>query len=382
MGLVCMKTGRMNEAISYYKKAIGIDLLYEDAILNLANAYTWLGELDSAFEWFEKVLVSNQRPASVHFNYSYALLLNKEFTSGWHEYEWRFKEKSNAVARYDDITRWQGEDLVDRTLLVYAEQGIGDEIRFANCIPDIIKQAKHVFIECDPRLQGLYQRSFPEASVIAVQRDDRDWLPSARSIDMQIAVGSLPMYTRTCLEDFPQQGHYLIADQERVKYWKERLKGLAPGPRVGIAWRGGLSTAERDLHYPDFKKDLATILKVPGVQFINMMYDECSEELEWARTELGVDIHHFSDLDQFNDMEGVAALLSALDLMISVPIAVSEMAGALAVPTWYMIFTHHVNTLGTDHLPWFPHTRCFFKDRTKEWGPVIEKLAQELSVFI
>ncbi|HEC29912.1 MAG TPA: tetratricopeptide repeat protein [Gammaproteobacteria bacterium] len=74
MGLVCMKTGRMNEAISYYKKAIGIDLLYEDAILNLANAYTWLGELDSAFEWFEKVLVSNQRPASVHFNYAYALL--------------------------------------------------------------------------------------------------------------------------------------------------------------------------------------------------------------------------------------------------------------------------------------------------------------------
>ncbi len=364
-----------------FRKAIATCPGYIDAYINLAVLLTEQGDIQEGLKYFRETLVKDNDNASAHWNYSYALLLNKEFISGWQEHEWRFRMKNNAIARHNNIPRWQGEELDDSTLLVYAEQGIGDEIRFANCLPDVIEQARHVVIECDPRLQGLYQGSFPGASVYGVKRDELEWLSSAPPIDLQIPAGSLPMYTRPCLDDFPRQGGYLCADPERVTYWEKRLHSLGDGPKVGIAWRGGLITVERELNYADFKKDWQTILRVPGVQFINMMYDECSEELEWARTKLGVDIHHFSDLDQFNDMAEVAALMSSLDLLVSAPLSVSEMAGALGVPVWYMIFAHHVNTLGTDHLPWFHGARCFFKERAGEWGPVTDRLAQELSVF-
>mgnify|MGYP000275952747 CR=1 FL=1 len=382
MGNICLDLGRYQDAIKYYREAIELKDDYAEAYNHLGNVLIEMGQFNEAMECFNKALELDPGLNSAHWNRSFAHLLTGEYEKGWQEYEWRFKTKHSAMARHTGMPLWQGEDLGERTLLVYAEQGIGDEIRFANCIPDVIKQAKHVVVECDPRLQSLYQRSFPEASVVGVKRDSLDWLSTAPPIDLQIAVGSLPMYTRTRLEDFPQRGGYLTADPERVACWKERLQLLGDGARVGIAWRGGLLTADRKLNYADFKKDWRAILEVPGVQFINMMYDKCDEELEWARNELGVDIHSFSDLDQFNDMEGVAALMSSLDLMISAPLSVSEMAGALAVPTWYMLFKHHVNTLGSDHLPWFPNTRCFFMDRTKEWGPVARDLAKALQEHI
>lgn len=380
MGMVFYAQNKVEQAVQCYEKAHLIKPDYAEVYLNRGNAVLAKGQINEAMDCFQKALELDPGYSFAHWNYSFTLLLSGDYKRGWQEHEWRFKN-GISLARHTGIPLWQGEKLDGRTLMVYAEQGIGDEIRFANCIPDVIKQARHVVIECDPRLQTLYQRSFPEASVFGVKRDELDWLSTAPPIDLQIAVGSLPMYTRTRLEDFPGEGSYLHADPERVAYWKDRLQTLGPGPRVGVAWRGGLITALRELNYAGFKKDWQVILQIPGVQFINMMYDECSEELEWAKKEWGVEIHHFSELDQFNDMEGAAALLSALDLLITVPIAVSEMAGGLAVPTWYLILTNHINTLGTDYLPWFPHTRCVFKNCIKEWGPVTEKLAQELLVF-
>ncbi|HEC27030.1 MAG TPA: tetratricopeptide repeat protein, partial [Gammaproteobacteria bacterium] len=380
-GMIFYVQNRLEEAIQCYEKARSINSNYVQVYLNLGNVRIVSGQINEAMELFRKALDLNPDYVLAHWNYSFTLLLSGDYTQGWREHEWRLRDSNIASARHSGIPRWQGEDLADQTLLVYAEQGIGDEIRYANCIPDVIKQARHVVIECDPRLQSLYQRSFPEANVVGVKRNELGWLSTAPPIDLQIAVGSLPMYTRTRLEDFPQQGHYLTADPERVTYWKERLQSLGSGPKVGIAWRSGLRRAERDLNFPDFKQYCQTVLQVPGIQFINMMYDECGEEREWARKEQGVEIHHFSDLDQFNDMEGVAALSSALDLMVTVPNAVSEMAGALGVPAWYMIFSHHVNTLGTDHLPWYPHTRCFFKDRAGQWEPILNSVMVSLKKY-
>ncbi len=380
MGLVFRKKGKLDTSIKNYTEALHYDPDYEDALLNLANALTEIGKVTEAIEKYKKILELNPENISAHLNYSFALLLSGKFGHGWQEYEWR-RRLMDGVDRHSEIPRWQGENPGERTLLVYAEQGVGDELRFANCITSVIELAEHVVIECDPRLQGLYKRSYPDASVFGVNREDTDWLSAAPPIDLQIALGSLPLYTRTHLEDFPAERGYLKADPIETARWKERLQSLGPDPKVGLLWRGGLRTAERDLNYADFRKYWKSILQVPGIRFINMMYDQCEDDLEWARKEWGVEIHHFSDLDQYNDLEGMAALMSSLDLLISAPTVVSEMGGALGIPVWYLIFEHHVNTLGSDHLPWFPNTRCFFKHRTKEWEPVTSEVAQELQCF-
>jgi hypothetical protein len=272
---------------------------------------------------------------------------------------------------------WAGESLVGKSILVWGEQGIGDEIMFASMFTEIIAHADRCIIECAAKLVPLFARSFPDAQVIP--KTDPPHPATQTGIDYQCAAGSLAQWLRPNLECFPQQNSFLIPNPARVTYWKKRLAELGSGPKIGFCWRSSLKTGERTLHYTTLDQ-WGSIFTTSGVHFINLQYDECSAELNEARQRFSVPLHTFSEVDMYNDLDETAALIQALDLVVSAPTSVYTIAASLGVNTWLMTsgvawFTH-----GTHHSPWYPTLRFFNRQWNQPWNEIIGQISEQLKL--
>ena len=371
---------QLDEAVDSFRKAIALKPDYAEAHNNLGNALQDQGKLDAALASFHAALALNPDYLEAHWNESLALLAQGRLEEGWAKYEWRLRQKEH-IADYRDLPAlrpmYAGEDLTGKTILLWSEQGVGDEIFFAGVLPDVIRAAGHCVIECEPRLVPLYARSFPAAEIIP-----KCYPPHPRTrqpdIEWQCPIGSLPRFFRPRIDSFPPHHGYLVPDPARVAFWKQRFAALGPGPSAGISWRSKHRSTSRDLHYTELSQ-WGPILRVPGVKFINLQYDECRAELDAARKEFGVEIHAWDDLDQMKDLDDVAAMMTALDLVISPTTTPSIMAGAVGAPVW-MLLTRHITwkTLGTESIPMFPDLRPIWRPRDVAWGAILETVAVKL----
>jgi hypothetical protein len=196
-------------------------------------------------------------------------------------------------------------------------------------------------------------------------------------IDYQIPAGSLGRWLRPGIESFPRRRGYLAADPARVGHWKERLRALGTGPKIGFSWRSINTRGERALACTTI--DLwGPILRTPGAHFICLQYDECSDELEAAQAQFGVAAHRFAELDLFSDVDGAAALMLALDLVISAPTSVTDLSSALGVPTWQLHHGADWKMHNLDHHPWYPTLRRFQRGLDQPWDEVIREVAAQL----
>ncbi|MEZ6070691.1 MAG: hypothetical protein R3C10_10570 [Pirellulales bacterium] len=162
------------------------------------------------------------------------LLQQGKWLDGWQEYEWRWQASGGPRQRPTALPAWQGESLDGRTLLVWGEQGVGDEIMFASCVPDAAMLAEHCIFECSPRLEKLFARSLPGVRVVAARADAKRTATDVDAqADVQIAAGSLPRFLRGSLTAFPRRERFLAADAERQQHWQARLAELGPGLKVG-----------------------------------------------------------------------------------------------------------------------------------------------------
>jgi tetratricopeptide (TPR) repeat protein len=371
---------QLDDAVASFRKAITLKPDYAKAYNNLGNALQDQGQLDAAIASFHAALALNPDYLEAHWNESLALLMHGQLEEGWIKHDWRLKQKEH-IADYRDLPAlWRmyaGEDLTDKTILIWAEQGVGDELFFAGVLPDVIRTAGHCVIECDPRLVPLYARSFPTAEIIPkcypphprTQQSDIEW---------QCPIGSLPRWFRPRIDSFPRHHGYLAPDPQRVAFWKQRFNELDPSPKVGITWRSKHRSTSRDLHYTELRQ-WGPILTVPGLTFINLQYDECQAELNMARKEFAVEIHAWDDINQMNDLDDVAALMAALDLVIAPTTTPAIIAGAIGAPAW-MFLTRNISwkTLGTESIPMFPDLRPIWRPRNVTWDSILETVAAEL----
>jgi tetratricopeptide (TPR) repeat protein len=377
LGHVLREQEHLDEAIECLRKAVALKPDYAAAYSNLGNALQDLGALDEALASFQRAIELEPDYVEARWNESLALLMAGRLEEGWAAHDWRLLKPDHQAdfrGLFDTKPLYAGEPLAGKTLLAWAEQGLGDEIFFAGVLPDVIRAAGHCVVECDARLIPLYQRSFPGAEFVPKQSPahERTRQPD---IDWQTPIGSLPRWFRPTLESFPRAGGYLVADPRRVDVWRQRLAALGPEPKVGIGWRSMRRSTARDLHYTDLDQ-WAPILSVPGVTFVSLQYDECRAELDAARRRFGVEIHVWDDLDQRNDLESVSALMTALDLVIGPTTTPQIMAGALGVPTW-MLLSEFINwkNLGTGGWPMFPSLTPVWRPRQTSWDPVLERTA-------
>jgi hypothetical protein len=294
-----------------------------------------------------------------------------DFAAGWDAYEWRFRCDMQERALPWPV--WNGGSLTDKSLLIHAEQGVGDEILFASCVPDVAKAAQQCVFECDRRLAPLFARSFHEV-VVVPRREDFQLTPDdvPVRVDERISAGSLPRFFRRAESDFPARSGYLSADAAATKTWRARLQNAGPGLKVGFSWRGGKSANLRARRSTELAQ-WAPIFSTPGVRFVNLQYDDDGEA---ARAQ-GAAVHDFSDLDRRNELDRLAALISALDLVISVDNSTVHLAGALGVPTWVLLpFVADWRwMLDREDSPWYSSVRLFRKRRDEGWEDLLSRVA-------
>ncbi|HET9729803.1 MAG TPA: tetratricopeptide repeat protein, partial [Acidimicrobiia bacterium] len=340
---------------------------------NLGVVLNQLGRFDEAIAHFDKAIALDPDNDTMHAYRGYVMLAAGRIANAWDEWDRGLEGGPRGCDRNTGVPRWSIDD-GDARVLVYREQGIGDEIMFASCYPDIIAAAREVVVECAPRLTALFARSFPDAIVRNHTLDARGQ-ETMHDYDRSIPAGSLPRIFRRTIEEFPDRRTVLVADPARVEQWRERLAEVGAGPYVGISWRSKVQTAERRLEYTRLS-EWDDIFAVPGVTWVNLQYDDCERELRDAEARFGVRIQRWDWLDLMNDLDEVAALNTALDLVIAPRNAVSMLSGALGIETIALANRYAWADLGTDRLPWLPAVRLEFREISGEWQPVLERTAR------
>nr|WP_246337821.1 tetratricopeptide repeat protein [Azospirillum oleiclasticum] len=362
--------GRLAEAEDCHRRALALDRRLVQAWSNLAQTLDRLGHPQEAAQAYDEAVAIDPRFAQARYNLSLLLLRHGDLRRGWTEHDWRFgTPQFQGQARRPAARPWRGENIAGARLLVWREQGVGDEILLASCYPDLIGRARQVIIECDRRLTSLFQRSFPAATVRAETADPRD-------ADLHVPAGSLPRYLRADLARFPDRSSWLVPHPLRVQAWRERLAAMGAGLRVGIAWRSQVMTARRRDSYVPLDH-WGPVFAVPGIVVVNLQYGPVDDELRDAEARFGVAVHRWPDLDLKNDFEGVAALIANLDLVISPALSVSELAGALGVPVW-RVGGRDWTWLGTTVRPWFPGMRQFAPGSGESLADLPRRIADEL----
>jgi hypothetical protein len=242
---------------------------------------------------------------------------------------------------------------------------------FANCLPDLIAEARRVAIECDPRLARLFARSFPAAAVFGVARTaGQGWLDRAGPIDVQIAAGSLPRRYRRAAADFPRHRGYLRADPGRVGHYRERLAALGPGRKVGVAWRGGLMRTRRAVRSIE-PEALAPLLARTDLRLVSLQHDAADEDLARMRSVAGRSPEHWPEV--LVDLDETAALMTALDTTITVCSSVVHLGGALGARVMAMVPTSPEwrYLRAGDRLPWYPSIELVRQAQAADWAPIV-----------
>jgi tetratricopeptide (TPR) repeat protein len=372
---VLVEAGRLDEAATAAQAAVTLAPNLADGHFMLGVACKDQGRIDEAEAAFKAALRVSPDHPGVLFARAEIALGHGDLPAGWALFENRFQTSQWPRHRFPPAPRWDGRGLNGGALLVWPEQGVGDEILFASCIPDATARAGRCIVECDRRLVSLFARSFPEATVRpTTQADDGSETIVPPDYAAQIPLCSLPLHLRRRREDFPARP-WLVPDPLRVRSWRERLDGLGPGPKVGIAWRSGLSKAWS----ARFSSDLGQwreVFAVPGIRFVNLQYGPVEDELRTAETTSGVSVHCWPEVDLKDDLDGLAALIAALDLVIAPGISVSEMAAAVGARTWE--FLPVPPELLEPRPLWAPWRRFFLRAWNEPWIVPLGRIAGEL----
>jgi hypothetical protein len=264
---------------------------------------------------------------------------------------------------------------------VYGEQGLGDEIMFASCLPDVLARAgaPAVVIECDERLAPLYARAFPGVRVHGARRDgDRRWLAAHPDLACQIAIASLPRLFRRSADAFPRHAGYLRADPAAVARWRAWLAAAGGGRAVGMAWRGGTAASRgalRTMPLPDWQP----LLRVPGVRWVVLQRGTQADELSTLQAMTGAK-PLVPDLAP-DDVDAQAALVAALDRVITVDASLAHLAGALGCPVSIALPQLADWRWGRADAAtaWYPSARLYRQRAPGEWGTVAAALAAGLA---
>jgi hypothetical protein len=311
---------------------------------------------------------------------------------GWDEYEARLNHALSISVFNVGGPRWEpGAELKGKTFLVFGEQGLGDEVLFANTLPDVIEALGpegRLHIGVEHRLAPLFQRSFPTAVVgphatYEVSGKKIRTAPAIEDLsvlDLWAPMGSLLRQYRPTADAFPDRERFLVADPERVTHWTKVLEAAPKGPKVGLLWKSAVKANARHRFFSPFEH-WAPVLQQPGVCFVNMQYGDCSEEIEFVRRELGVEIWQPPGIDLKQDLDDVAALSCALDLTIGFSNATVNLAAACGAPTWLLTVPGAWPRLGTERYPWYPQTRIFATKAYGEWNGVMSEVAEALAAF-
>ncbi len=380
LGAVYREQGKLDEAMETLEAAIALKPDYAAAHCNRGNVLGDRGDFDAAHEAFDKAIALEPDHVRAHVSKSALFLLKGDFERGWKESEWRWRIEGGDPKRDFPQPPWTGTGPEDKTILVWAEQGVGDEILFAGMVPDLIDAGAKVVLECEERLMPLFERSFTGVDCLAWRQEPAPEA-LAGNIDFQIPSGGLARWLRPDLDAFPGRPSYLLADAGRRDALRAQYLEEVGDFLVGIAWLS--SNKEVGWQKSMSLMDLRPLTEVPGVRFVDLQYGDTVDERRAFEKETGVPIIHDDGVDQMKDLDAFAAQVAAMDLVISVSNTTVHMAGALGQRTWVLLHQVPLNVwmLDRDDSPWYPSVRLFRQSGLGEWADVVERVGDELAAL-
>lgn len=351
--------------------------------LGLGNALLALGQIEATKDAYSQALDMEPDNPMAHYLLGRALLLDGDLGPGWEEFAWRWQVDSLRM-RAPGLPQapWQGEDVSGKTVMVWGEQGVGDEVLFSGMIPDLLDRGATVVLECDPRLIPLYERSFKGVRCIA-KTDPPSADAQSSDIDFQVPSGNLGRWLRPGDDAFPGRERYLTPDKDRAQDIRERYRDGSDDLLVGLAWNSKNVKIGRHKSLP--LAALAALTEVPGVRFVDLQYGDTEADRTAFTDATGTEMIHDDGIDQMADIDAFAAQIAALDLVISVSNTTVHMAGAMGVPAWVMLNAVPLSCwrIKSGTSPWYPSVRLFrqTQDQAGDWGEVIAQVQSELETF-
>jgi hypothetical protein len=335
---------------------------------------------EEAIAWANKCLDRWPDDAQTLANVGFAKLGLGHWSDGWKFYRNILGTAMRTRITYGSEPEWDGTP--GKNVVLYGEQGIGDEISFASMVPDAIKVCNKVVLDCDLRLANLFSRSFPKARVYGTRKSRphnekiAKWAPEDRQIDASLAIGQVGEYFRTDLSMFPGTP-YLVPDPDRTLMWKS-LWATKAKPVIGIAWNGGIPRTGSHMRKWNLE-DLVPILSAVDAHWVVLEYKPAGADLEAFRAaHTEIDIKEYPHATLTKDYDDTAALVASLDMVFCIQTAVAHLGGALGVPTWVCVPPCSQWRYGTEGetIPWYQSVKVI-RQQKGEWN--FSQIAEELS---
>ncbi|EFO29544.1 putative TPR repeat-containing protein [Roseibium sp. TrichSKD4] len=321
---------------------------------------------------------------NIDWNISLTFLALGDLEKGWALHPNRFIGSGvpGVIKRtFPEHRVWLGEDISDKTILVWTDQGVGDTIRSGTIFPDLIKAAGKVIYEGPRKTHEMFRRAFPEVEVrVPSVGEAPDYIATADDFDCQICISDLARYFRGSIAAFQKaQTPAFTFDQNRAQELHARLGDRANGPIVGIGWRSKNLDTARARYYLSVI-DYLPIVQIDGVTFVNLQYKSIDREVKYLIERTNGNVVDFPDVDLFDDLDDAMALTSICDIVVSPSTTVAVLPGLLDMPVIRFGDYDSVGQLGEDYLPWFPSTKYFVIDEEKttaEFVPTIKNALLE-----
>lgn len=371
LGRAAHELGMYQEAINCFLKSAELDPSYALAYQNAAATLVQTSRWDDGEKAARMALEVNPGLLGAELNLAHCLLAKGQWVEGFKHWSKSLGCKYRKEWVYGDEVRWDGSP--NKRLVIYGEQGLGDEIFYASCVNDALDISQKVWIDCDPKLTGLFKRSFPKAEVHGTRLDQSPPWVTGASIEARAPIGGLPEFFRKTDKDFSGLP-YLKACPDRHLMWKSLFKSW--GKKViGITTHGGRKNTNekgRQISLDDW----LPVLQNDKYEFVSLDYKE-NPELEMFCELNGVKIHTFNTITQSKDYDDTAGLISALDMVVGVNTTALHCSAALGVKTIALIPEFHQWRYAYHFVPWYRSMRMIHQDQ-KPWSEVLERVSKEV----
>ncbi len=385
LGGAFVNMGKFDEAQMCFETALMLNPDNAPALLNLGVIASKRGQLIEAIEFAEKALRIYEKSNSVQeilktkFHLSLGYLQIGEIGKGWEYYD-------SGLLLHDDggrkpnrrflVPQWDTQNLDQKTILVWREQGLGDEIFFYSSINYLRQYTSRIIIESDPRLVSLLERSFPDC-IIRPNEIGNNYESPFADFDYHIPVGSLYGKTFYSLDQYLDIKPYFVPHPELVDFYNKRLGPRDGKLRIGLSWRSGLLNPLRNKSYAPLQ-EWGNVFKLKNMQLVNIQYGDVANELSFANKEFGVHINNWTDIDLKDDQDALAALITNLDIVITIPNAVGQMAGALGVRALWMNHKPDPYQMGLkSNYPHFPNVEVYLSDADAPVSSLLQRVIPE-----
>jgi len=369
LGSALFHLAMLNEAQHAFETALTLNPNIKEAKNSLGSVLFRKNKNEEALQISEELIAtclpSDRIPIEqLKWNASFIYLRLGNLKKGWEYYEEGMSPHVTGSLlrrpmRNFEAPRWTPNSPKNQTVLVWREQGIGDEIVFLTCLQDLIELGFNPIVECDKRLVQTIQRSFPTVLAReAMHRLDYPHDSLHKDFDCHIPMGSLMKHFRKEFSSFHDSGGYIKPDSNIVNKWRERLGLIANGKKtIGISWKSGLTDPLRNAKHSSLL-DWSELLTIKNLEFINLQYGNCIEEIKSVEKILGVKIHTWKDLDLKNDLEDIIGLLANLDHVVTTSSAVWTFSASSGAPTSLLLHTPHWTMFNQIKIPFFPKVHC------------------------